>query len=156
MIFVSYNPNSKLEQSTAFRLQTLAALYGAEVRLPDRFGEPWLKDSTKSRIDESDYYLLFSDGVLSSAVVAELDYAASRGIPVHVFYTRKVKYKKIDGVNQWYFDPYSANLGEAIDKVVSEPPRSRRQIRADGALRAMVGIGLGMFALWLYTHNAKK
>ena len=41
-IFISYNPDVEIEQSTALRLQTLSSLYNAVVHLPDRSGNPSL------------------------------------------------------------------------------------------------------------------
>jgi hypothetical protein len=37
-IFVTYNPQNDFEQTLAVRLQTLGAIHGFNMLLPDRFG----------------------------------------------------------------------------------------------------------------------
>ena len=52
-IFISYNPKVQAEQSLALRMQTLGALYGLSISLPDRVGVIGLKETTKQRIQRA-------------------------------------------------------------------------------------------------------
>ena len=60
-VFISYNPNSDIEQTLAVRLHTIGAVHGFTMLLPERFGFSKLPtNETKSRILSADYFILFS------------------------------------------------------------------------------------------------
>ena len=60
-IFISYNSNSEFEETLAIRLHTIGAVHGFNMYLPDRFNnKQGISLETQSRINLSDYYILFS------------------------------------------------------------------------------------------------
>lgn len=65
-VFISYNPNSDIDQTLAVRLHTIGAVHGFNMLLPDRVGfTKSVSNETKSRILSADYFILFSTEVLS-------------------------------------------------------------------------------------------
>jgi hypothetical protein len=77
--FISYNPNSEIEQTLAVRLYTIGAVHGFKMLLPDRqnFNKN-VTAETKSRILLSDYFILFSTTPLSNTVLEEIKIASSK------------------------------------------------------------------------------
>ena len=78
-VFISYNPNSDIEQTLAVRLHTIGAVHGFNMLLPDRIGfNRTVSIETKNRILSADYFILFSTTVLSNIVLEEIQIAASK------------------------------------------------------------------------------
>lgn len=78
-VFISYNPNSDIEQTLAVRLHTIGAVHGFNMLLPDRVGfSKSVSNETKSRILSADYFILFSITALSATVREEIKIAASK------------------------------------------------------------------------------
>ena len=77
-IFITYNPSSEFEQTLAIRLHTLGAVHGFQMLLPERFGPgSKLNEETKFRIQQADYFILFSTTTLSKIVQQEIETAYS-------------------------------------------------------------------------------
>jgi hypothetical protein len=76
-VFISYNPQSDVEMTLAVRLHTIGGVNGLQINLPDRlsFQRPDLTEETKHRIRNSQYFLVFSTGSLSTTVSQEIQYA---------------------------------------------------------------------------------
>jgi hypothetical protein len=72
-IFLSYNPNSEFEETLAIRMQTLGAVHGFNMLLPDRYdNREAVSTETRNRIMVSDYFILFSTSVLHKKVREEI------------------------------------------------------------------------------------
>jgi hypothetical protein len=75
-VFVSYNPNSDVEQTLAVRLHTIGSVPGFNMILPDRIANDKIMSAeTKSRILQADYFILFSTTQLSRVVYEEISLA---------------------------------------------------------------------------------
>ncbi len=75
-IFISYNPNSAVEETLAVRLHTIGAVNDFIMYLPDRFdSENQISEESKSRISRSNYFVIFSTKPLSNVVKEEIEYA---------------------------------------------------------------------------------
>jgi hypothetical protein len=103
-IFISYNPKVEAEQSLALRLQTLGALYGLSVSLPDRIGTTDLKPATKERINKSKIFIVFSTRNLTRFVVEEIKYAAALRKKIIAVYDKDVKNINLNGVVEIEYD----------------------------------------------------
>lgn len=158
-IFLSYNPNVEIEQSTALRLQTLAALYGVEIYLPDRRRSgAALSESTQLRIKDAHIFLMFSMSPLSSIVQAEVMLALGLAKPVVVFYDKRVGKNLMNvpaGVIEEAFDPVDENAGVILQRILSDQrlQATWEKKESGNGVAALVAVGLGLFALWAMTKD---
>lgn len=76
-VFISYNSDSPTEETLAIRLHTIGAVHGLSMYLPERYNNPYsISAETQSRINISDYYILFSTtNQLSRVALDEIQYA---------------------------------------------------------------------------------
>lgn len=78
-VFISYNPNSEVEQTLAIRLHTIGSVSGYNMMLPDRaFGSNVVSTETRNRITLSDYFIVFSTAKLSEVVRQEIEIAFNK------------------------------------------------------------------------------
>ncbi|RME17469.1 MAG: hypothetical protein D6799_03855, partial [Bacteroidetes bacterium] len=107
-VFVTFNPNSEVEERTALRLQTIANLYGVEVLLPYRRISNKLSSETKNRIDRSRIVIAFSGSKLTSHLKQELIYAKSQNKTIVVIYNTSIGknliFKDYEKVQEFYLD----------------------------------------------------
>jgi hypothetical protein len=69
------------------RIQTLGGLYGIKVEMPDRYGEKsGLKESTETRIAESELTIFFAGKKMSKQMRKEIDFAIEKEKWVLIFY----------------------------------------------------------------------
>jgi len=176
-IFISYNPDVEIEQSTALRLQTLSGLYNAVVHLPDRSGNPGLKDNTKQRIQDAMVFVMFSTRKLSKAVNEEVNYALKINKRVIIFYDKRIgknlDTSKIKNANllERVFDPVVDNPADLLNFVIQNggflsanrdaAQSQKKQVEnksdstTNAALAAIVGVGLGLLLLWALSDDDK-
>ena len=125
-IFVTYNPNSILEETLAVRLHSIGVSGGLRMFLPDRYNsQTVIEEETKIRISKSQYFVMFSTTPLSNIVKQEIEYASqyihdiSRVI---VIYDReKGKNLKGDITNfftPFYLDRYNNSQGELLAAIM--------------------------------------
>lgn len=75
-IFLSFNPNSEIEETLVIRLHTIGAVHGFQMLLPERPSKSAsISEQTKSRINLSNYFLVFSTQNISRVVKEEINYA---------------------------------------------------------------------------------
>lgn len=159
-IFITYNPNNNLEQTLAVRLHTIGAVSGFRMYLPDRYNSISVIDSeTKRRINEAEYFIMFSTQKLSKIVLDEINYAFNQWkdkSKIIVIYNKKVG-KNLSGANTnqftaLHFDPFKDNQEELVmnilDAIRSKEKRKTKKIREENqALKALLGIGIGLYVL---------
>jgi len=124
-IFISYNPTSAAEQTLALRLHTIGAVNGFKMFLPDRFNsETYIDESTKNRINEAGFFVVFSTSPLSTIVKQEIEHAYSvlkDASKIIVIYSTQVgKNLKGNIVNHFTsveFDPLTEGSDIVIKKI---------------------------------------
>ncbi len=162
-IFISYNPSSDFEQTLAVRLHTTGAVNGFRMFLPDRYNSETIIDNeTKSRIAQSDWFVVFSTENLSSIVKQEIQYAwnvlkdKSKIVVIYNFIKGKnIKGNLTNNFTDIYIDPYYDDFDKIISKKImnriyltektEKEDKYKRQQR--NAILALLGIGLGLFLL---------
>ena len=169
-IFITYNPNAQVEQTLAIRLHTIGAVNGFKMHLPDRYNSSSTLDvETKRRIDESDWLVIFSTHALSKIVKQEIEYAFQR---LHDKSKIIVIYNSASGKNltgditanftEIYFDPFKKTTDEVTREVLQtifmgEQTKQivilEKQNQSKNELIALLGIGLGLFALSALTQD---
>lgn len=162
-IFISYNPRVQAEQSLALRMQTLGALYGLAVSLPDRVGTIGLKETTKQRINRATLFIVFATRNITLDVKREITYANQLKKTIIVVYDKDVKNNlKIPGVHEIEYSQKTDSpekiikkINEIIGNSKSKAPRKKRKDDDDDAVGAFLLIGLGLLLLGAFTSKDK-
>lgn len=166
-IFVTYNPNSEFEQTLAVRLHTIGVASGFRMYLPDRFNsERLLDEETQSRINRSDYVVMFSTSPLSSIVKQEIDYAyniLNDKSKIIVVYDRQ-RGKNLTGeitnhFTAFYLDQFNRKQDQILTQIINtiqnkeifnqskQIAKLEKEKANSQALAALFGIGLGLLIL---------
>jgi len=155
-VFISYNPNSDIEQTLAVRLHTIGAVHGFSMLLPDRVGfSNAVSAETKSRILSADYFILFSTTSLSTTVLEEIKIASAKlhdKSKILVIYDISVG-KNLSGLNNYtevYINRTSSVetiLDTIISKVKSIQTKGNDQNGFLDALGPILLTGIALFAL---------
>ncbi|MDX1939376.1 MAG: hypothetical protein SFU99_02425 [Saprospiraceae bacterium] len=154
-IFVTYNRDSLIGQNTALRLQTISNLYGHTVYLPARHINQFdgVNEETKKRISQSSVIVAFGLEDLTLTMQAELQYATTLNKPIIAIYYKELGhtmdfkgYKNKQEIFIDYYDTESAL--HQIAKFLGALPESKTSKNEIGATEAIIGIGLGLLALW--------
>jgi hypothetical protein len=155
-VFISYNPNSDIEQTLAVRLHTIGAVHGFNMLLPDRVGfTQSVSNETKSRILSADYFILFSTTALSATVLEEIRIAASKlhdKSKILVIYDITVgkNLKGADNFTEVYISrssPVEIILEKIISKIKSIQLRGNNQGGFLSILGPILLTGVALFAL---------
>ena len=155
-VFISYNPNSDIEQTLAVRLHTIGAVHGFNMLLPDRVGfTKSVSNETKSRILSADYFILFSTTSLSTTVLEEIRIAASKlhdKSKILVIYDISVgkNLKGADKFTEVYINrssPVETILEKIISKVKAIQSRGNNQGGFLSVLGPILLTGVALFAL---------
>ena len=172
-IFITYNPTHALEQTLASRLHTIGSVNGFRMYLPDRFNSNNQLDfETIRRINLSDYFIVFSFGKLSDMVRQEIDTAYKHlqdPSRILVIYDRRngknLVGKITDHFKAFDFDPINDDASELVQKIIvsinrrenivlkQQLAQERQAKESSQALNALLGIGLGLFALAALSKN---
>lgn len=159
-LFITYNPNQLDEQTLAIRLHTIGTANGFRIFLPDRFNSAQVLDSeTQRRIDESDYFIIFSlASKLSKTVEQEINYAWQRfndkSKIIVIYHAKKGKnlnHEASKKCTEIYFDPLEHKMDGIIHKIMEtifqkeESKKKNKEI--EEGLVALLGIGLGLLIL---------
>ena len=152
-VFISYNPESDLEQTTAVRMHTIGAVSGFQMLLPDRERpERGASLETIGRINMSDYFILFSASSLSIIVQEEIKLAFARWRDrsrIVVIYDKRVgRNLNAENCTEVYIDIHSdpqSIVSEITSKIKSVQKKGGRDFLSD--LGALLLTGLGLFAL---------
>ena len=155
-VFISYNPNSDIEQTLAVRLHTIGAVHGFNMLLPDRVGfTRSVTNETKSRILSADYFILFSTTSLSTTVLEEIKIAASKlhdKSKILVIYDISVgkNLKGADNFTEVYINrgsPVETILETIISKIKTIQSRGNNQGGFLSILGPILLTGVALFAL---------
>lgn len=170
-IFITYNPNSDIEETLAARLHTIGAVNGFIMYLPDRFNsESHISEETKVRISRSDYFVIFSTKPLSTIVKEEIEYAfeylrdKSKILAIY----DKEKGKNLTGnisnlFTPFYFDRFENRQDKLLENIINtiahkekdfviniqteKIKQLNKQKEDSNAIAAILGIGLGLLVL---------
>jgi hypothetical protein len=160
-IFVTYNPESSVEQNTALRLQTIANLYGIAVVLPSRlYGNGLINDETKTRINNSDLILAFSLNGMFPNVSQELGHAIVEEKSIIVVYDKNIgkniNFRNYSHLKEVYIDDNNSEqalheISGFINTEFKQKSKSKKTNALDvlgaGVGIAIMGIALGLLAL---------
>ncbi len=162
-IFVSYNPKVQEEQSLALRLQTLGALYGLHISLPDRLGSHALKQATIDRIKKADLYIVFSTRTLEKSVKDEINTALQFKKQIVVIYDKDIgKILNLDGVVEIEYDRRGESSDAFLKRVLDEiqklqiDNRKKKEDATATAVGAFVLVGLGLLLLGALISDDKE
>ncbi|WP_061235952.1 hypothetical protein [Leptospira weilii] len=156
-LFVTFNRNTRPEESTALRLQTISQLYGLRVELPYRTESlnPTITKETKKRIDRSLGVVCISLGNPTKELMEELDYAyQNKRIIVHI-HDAKVKLDPLDPEVSRNLIRVPVDLsndkytGESLHRIGNffEQRMNAQNSQKLSAGIALIGIALGMLVL---------
>ncbi len=154
-IFVSYNSNVESEQTLAVRLHSIGAVNGFRMFLPDRYDSNFvLGNDTKNRIDESDYFVVFSHtGKLTSIVEQEIQYAfekfkkKSRILIIHDITKPSQLEVQSNSYTEIGLNPVKDTIESSIHKIIEQIKSTENQNNTENGLLALLGIGLGLWIL---------
>jgi hypothetical protein len=157
-VFVSYNPNSDVEQTLAVRLHTIGSVHGFNMILPDRTANDKIMSAeTKSRILQADYFILFSTTQLSRVVYEEISLAYAHlqsKARILVIYDQSV------GISKTYQDKFtcvginrSSRIESIVEKIIEEIKKVQVKRNAENGFLSVLG-GLLLTGIALFTLSA--
>lgn len=159
-VFMTFNPKSIEEESTALRLQTISHLYGMTVELPMRTKTNSVSFETHKRIKRANWIVTFPFQNLSPIVRKELNEAIKLGKPVIVVYDEKIgktinfgKYKNVKELT-FDFDQKSTDsvLHDVADFMRTNEPKTEEKPSIPLGV-ALIGIGLSLLALFAIAED---
>jgi len=159
-IFITYNPNNDLEQTLAVRLHTIGAVSGFRMYLPDRYNSNSVLDfETKRKINEAEYFIMFSTQNLSKIVLEEINYAYQQWkdkSKIIVIYNKtlgkNISSNSKNPFTPLSFDPFRDNqerlVNDILNVIKNKEKRKTKKIKEQNqALKALLGIGIGLYVL---------
>jgi hypothetical protein len=159
-IFLSYNPNSDFEQTLAIRLHTIGAVHGFKMLLPDRYADDTpVSRETRSRIMQSDYFILFSTSGLDKVVLEEIRIAnrhLNNTSKIIIIYDkhRGKNLKGIDNCTEVFIDTRTESPKEVLSRIITEiqkhdTPRTTKSKQASSSdlIGGLILAGLGLLFL---------
>lgn len=154
-VFISYNPHSEFEQTLAIRLHTIGAVHGLNMLMPDRTHYSHnVSSETRNRILLSDFFIVFSTGLMSHTVKEEIKLAFSKLLDrskILVVYDKRVgkNLAGADNCTEVFIDSKDEPL-----KIVTEISNKIKSVQINeggdsfvSSLGGLLLIGLGLFAL---------
>ena len=165
-IFLSYNSKSELEETLAVRLHTIGAVHGFRMLLPDRYGnDDNVSIETRSRINLSDYFILFSTLELSKQVTEEINIAFQHlndKSKIIVIYDKQ-KGKNNGRTDNWteiYIDSRTEPLQLILEQIIAElktkeTSNAKKQKNTEDVLVGILLVGLGLLLLGALPDTGK-
>src|SRR5260221_9715898 len=153
-VFVTYNPNNDFEQTLAVRLHTIGAVHGFEMLLPDRFNNnSSINSETLYRIQQSDYFILFSTSALTpivqQEVLAAFNHLKNKS-KILIIYDRVKNITHNQNCTEVYIDTSKQSSQQILEKVISEIKNNQISSKKEETTNVLGGIlliGLGLLAL---------
>lgn len=164
-VFISYNPNSDIEQTLAVRLHTIGAVHGFNMLLPDRIGfSKSVSSETKNRILSADFFILFSTTSLSNTVSEEIKIASSKlhdKSKILVVYDISVgkNLKEAGNFTEIYINR-SSSVETILETIISKVKSIQSKRNNQGGFLSVLGpillTGVALFALSsIFDESAK-
>ena len=170
-IFISYNPLSAKEKQLAEGLFRQGRQNGYFIYLPERNSLKNLSSVTKSNIDISDWFIIFSTTKLSETVMEEINYALKTKDASHIIVVyskhigKNIQFQNITPI-EVFIDTYDLNSIEKfktdiIDKISAVNKKANEQKRNqtednETALKVILGIGAAALLLSALTSSKKS
>lgn len=166
-VFVTYNSNSELEQTVAVRLQTIGAVHGFNMYLPDRLSKTKsVSQETEYRIKSSDYFILFSTSALTAVVQQEISTAFKHlqdKSKIIVIYDRVKNMKYSEHCTEVTINAAKESADDIVRKVIHQIKENQGASRASAkkkekmlnAVGGILLIGLGFLTLAAFFNSRK-
>lgn len=164
-IFVTYNSGNDFEQTLAVRLQTLGAIHGFNMLMPDRYGQNVkLSQETRFRINSSDYFIFFSTSELTPEVQAEIQAAYEHlhdKSRIVIVYDRVKNIQHSLNCTEVYINSSEDSIQGILKKTISRIRENQQQTNkitqqnTINAIGAILLLGLGLLALNSITSSQK-
>ena len=164
-VFISYNPNSDVEQTLAIRLHTIGSVSGFNMILPDRgFSAMVTSPETRGRIQLSDYFIVFSTERISDVVQEEINIAFTKNKDrsrILVVYDKR-NGRNLSGAENCTEvsidtrDNADIIVNQIASKLKSVQPRNEESNGFLSVLGNILLIGVGLFALTEIFENEPK
>lgn len=154
-IFVTYNPRNEFEQTLAVRLQTLGAIHGYQMLMPDRYGgSALLNQETQYRIKSADYVIFFSTSPMTPIVQAEIQAAYEHlqdKSRIVIVYDRVKNLQHGQNCTEVYIDTSKNSVQEILQTTIQaiHANEARKKSKQDtvNAIGALLLVGLGLLVL---------
>jgi len=161
-IYITYNPNSEQERILANDLYNKGRQNGYFIYLPERNYSNKISPQTKSNIDSSNWFVIFSTSVLSETVTQEIDYAfkAKQDNQIIVIYSshygKNINFSGRKPI-EMYIDDYNLNSIEKFknDLFKKVSPKSPEKKESLSALEILLGIGAAILLLGALATDKK-
>lgn len=160
-IFLTYNKDSIFGQNTALRLQTISNLYGLSVSLPSRIVNNGVEisNSTQERISNAAIIVAFGLENLTPLMESELAFAMLTNKPIVIINDKNIgqtiKIENSNNVHQVAVDflDTDAALHDIVNFLERLPTKNKKEKNEIGLGSALIGIGLGLLALWALSRE---
>jgi len=171
-IFISYNPNSARERQLAQDLYKKGKQNGFFIYLPERTHGDNLTYETRNRIDNAEWFVIFSTVPLSRTVADEVNYAIQRGKEpnkIIIIYSRQLGRNITGNTNitdrfiSFDIDDYDLNSIEKLkndiflrisQNITTNAQRRLQQTEdTNTALKVILGIGIAALLLGAINGN---
>jgi hypothetical protein len=154
-VFISYNQNSPTEQTLAIRLHTIGAVHGYNMLLPERSAySNTVSSETRTRIQQSDFFICFSTLSLTSVVQEEINIAFAKlhdKSKILVIYDEKVgaNVLGVENCTSVYINTLDDPLKivTSITEKIKDASKKKEDAGFLSNLGGLLLLGLGLFAL---------
>ncbi|MFD0762846.1 toll/interleukin-1 receptor domain-containing protein [Lutibacter aestuarii] len=161
-IYITYNPDSENERNLANDLYNKGRQNGYFIYLPERNYHNRISPQTKSNIDSSNWFVIFSTSLLSETVTEEIDYAFKSKQDNQII----VIYSSHNGKNinfngrkpiEMYIEDYDLNSIEKFKNDLFKRVSLKSLEKKEGlsALEVLLGIGAAILLIGALTSNKK-
>jgi hypothetical protein len=162
-IFITYNPQSEKDKNLALDIFKKGRQNGYFIYLPERNYYNSLTPQTKSNIDSSHWFVIFSTSPLSDIVTKEIEYAlqSKSDNQIIVIYSEHFG-KNIDFPNnkpvEMFINDYNLNSiekfkNDLFDKISKKKNAPKKE--STTGLEILIGLGAAILLLGALTSDKK-
>ena len=161
-IYITYNPDSEKDKILANDLYNKGRQNGYFIYLPERNYSGKLSPRTKTNIDSSKWFVIFSTSPLSETVTKEIEYAfkSKKDNQIIVIYSshsgKNINFSERKPI-EMYIDDYDINSIEKFKNDLFEKiaPKTIEKKEGLSALEILLGIGAAVLLLSALTKGDK-